>query len=63
VPVVATVSEAAGVGHVPARDAVVLDTDTLGVGVQCSENSNADDFSKNLMRALRGQVRDLGAVS
>ena len=34
VPVVATVSEAAGVGHVLSCDAVVLDTDTLGVGVQ-----------------------------
>jgi len=32
VPVVATVSEAAGVGHVMAVDAVVVDTDTLGVG-------------------------------
>ena len=34
VPVVATVSEAAGVGHVLAVDAVVVDTDTIGVGVQ-----------------------------
>ena len=51
VPVVATVLEAAGVGHVLAADAVVVDTDTLGVGVQWSENSNADDFSKNLIRA------------
>ena len=40
-------------GHVPARDAVVVDTDSLGVGVQWSENSNADDFSKNLIRARR----------
>jgi hypothetical protein len=51
VPIVATVSEAAGVGHVLATDAVVVDTDSLGVGVQWSENSNADDFSKNLIRA------------
>jgi hypothetical protein len=40
VPIVATVSEAAGVGHVLATDAVVVDTDTSGVGVQWSETSN-----------------------
>ena len=34
VPVVATVSEAAGVAHVLATDAVVVDTDSQGVGVQ-----------------------------
>ena len=34
VPVVATVSQAAGVGHVLGADAVVVDTDTIGVGVQ-----------------------------
>ena len=51
VPVVATVSEAAGVGHVLAADAVVVDTDTIGVGVQWSETSNTDDFAKNLIRA------------
>ena len=32
VPIVATVSEAAGVGHVLATDAVVVDTDSRGVG-------------------------------
>ena len=48
----ATVSQAAGVGHVLARDAVVVDTDTIGVGVQWSETSSADDLSKNLIRAL-----------
>ena len=37
VPIVATVSQAAGVGHVLARDPVVVDTDTIGVGVQWSE--------------------------
>ena len=42
-----TVSEAAGVGHVLATDAVVVDADSQGVGVQWSENSNADDWSKN----------------
>ena len=51
VPIVATVSEAVGVGHVLATDAVVLDTDTIGVGVQWSETSNTDDFAKNLIRA------------
>ena len=51
VPIVSTVSQAAGVGHVLARDAVVVDTDTIGVGVQWSETSSADDFSKNLIRA------------
>ena len=40
-----------GVGHVLATDAVVVDTDSQGIGVQWSENSNADDFSKNLIRA------------
>ena len=50
-PIVATVSEAAGVAHVLATDAVVLDTDTQGVGVQWSETSNSDDFAKNLIRA------------
>ena len=30
VPIVATVSEAAGVGHVLATDAVVVDTDSQG---------------------------------
>ena len=50
VPVVARVSKAAGVGHVLATDAVVVDTDTIGVGVQWSETSNSDDFAKNLIR-------------
>ena len=51
VRVVTTVSQAAGVGHVLAVDAVAVDTDSQGIGVQWSENSNADDFSKNLIRA------------
>ena len=51
VPIVATVSQAAGVGHVPVLDAVALDADKLGVGVQWSETSNTDDFAKNLIRA------------
>ena len=53
VPVVATVSEAAGVGHVLSCDAVVLETGHAGcrgavVGVLLRY---ADDFSKNLIRA------------
>ena len=34
-----------------ATDAVVVDMDTIGVGGQWSESSNADDFSKDLIRA------------
>ena len=59
-PIVATVSETAGVAHMLGTDAVVLDTDTIGVGVQWSETSNSDDFAKNLIQA-RCEVRDLGA--
>jgi hypothetical protein len=51
VPVVATVGEAAGVGHVLATDSVALDTDTRGVDVQYSENATADSFGKNLVFA------------
>ena len=58
VPIVATVSEAAGVGHVLAVDAVVVDTDSQGVGVQWSETPNSDDFAEEPHpRALRGSVR------
>ena len=69
VPLVATVSEAAGVGHVLATDVVVVDTDSRGVGVQWSETSNSDDFAKNLIRArVRGRfgtsvLSPLGVVS
>ena len=51
VPIASTVSEAAGVAYVLAQDAAVVDTDSQGIGVQWSENSNADDFSKNLIGA------------
>jgi len=51
VPIVATVSQAAGVGHGLVLDAVALDADKLGVGVQWSETSNTDDFARNLIRA------------
>lgn len=51
VPVVVSVAQAAGVSHTVARDAVALDTDTTGTGVQWSEQSNAEDWSRNLIRA------------
>ncbi|MBX8689176.1 phage major capsid protein [Mycobacterium sp. 20091114027_K0903767] len=51
VPIATTVAQAAGVGHVLARDAVRLDVDTQGVQLTWSETSNADDFAKNLTRA------------
>ena len=52
VPIVVTTSQtAAAVGHVLARYAVLVDTDDQGVAGTWSENSNADDFSKNLIRA------------
>jgi hypothetical protein len=35
------------VAHVLAGDSVVINTDSLGVRFQWSENSNADSFSKN----------------
>ena len=66
-PIVATVSEAAGVAHVLATDAVAVDTDSQGVGVQWSETSNSDDF--DLIRArCEGQfgtsvLSPLGVVS
>ena len=50
VPVVATVSEAAGVGQRAGRRCGGP-TDSLVVGVQWSETSNTDDFAKNLIRA------------
>lgn len=51
VPIATTTSQDVGVGHVLAADAVVLDTDTQGVGVLWSETSNATDFAENLIRA------------
>jgi len=50
VPIVATVSQAAGVGHVLARDAVVIPTPSAS-GWSGRRHSSADDFSKNLIRA------------
>ena len=51
VPVVVTNSEAPLVAHVLAADAVALDTDTLGVQVEYSQNSTADSFSRNQIQA------------
>lgn len=51
VPVVVGVSQTAGVSHTVAKGAVALDVDQQGTGVQWSETSNADDWSKNLIRA------------
>ena len=44
----ATVSQAAGAGHALARDAVVVDADSQGVGVQWSENSADDALEETL---------------
>lgn len=51
VPLAVTNSQAAAVAHVLAVDAVTVETDTLGVQVQYSENSTADSFSKNQIQA------------
>ena len=51
VPVVVSNAQAAGVGHAVAIDAVGLDSDNQGISVTWSETSNADDWSKNLIRA------------
>lgn len=46
-PIAVTVSQEVGVGHVIAADAVVLDIDAQGVGVQWSENAGAETFLRN----------------
>jgi hypothetical protein len=51
VPIATTIAQAAGTGHVLARNAVAVDVDHLGVQLTWSETSNADDFSRNLNRA------------
>jgi HK97 family phage major capsid protein len=51
VPIATTISQTAGVGHVLAGGAVMVDTDNLGVQLTWSETSNATDFSQNLTRA------------
>lgn len=49
-PVVVTPSQAVGVSHTLAQDAVGLDTDGR-VEITWNESSNSDDWSKNLLRA------------
>jgi len=56
VPIAVSVSATAGVGHVLAADSVVVDTDATGVQVMWSEQSNSDDWAKNLTR-LRVECR------
>lgn len=51
VPIATTIAQTAGVGHVIADGAVALDVGTPGVEIIWSETSNADDFSKNSIRA------------
>lgn len=51
VPIVITTEATVGVGHTLAAGAAGLDTDTQGVTIAWSETSNADDWSKNLIRA------------
>lgn len=51
IPVTLTVAQTAGTAHTLATGAVGLNTDSQGVSVTWSENSNADDWSKNLIRA------------
>jgi hypothetical protein len=50
VPVVVSNAEAVGVSHAVGSGGVGLDTDTAGVQVAWSETSNADDWSKNMIR-------------
>jgi hypothetical protein len=47
VPAVVAVAQAAGVSHTVAKDAVALDTDTTGTGVQWSETATVDSFAPN----------------
>lgn len=51
VPLVVTNSQAAAVAHVLAVDAVSVETDTLGVQIDYSENSTGDSFSRNQIQA------------
>ena len=48
---VVSIAQAVGVAHALASGAVALDTDTSGVQIAWSETSNADDWSKNLIRS------------
>ena len=51
IPVTTTNAQTAGVAHTLATGAVGLNTGSEGVQIAWSETSNADDFSRNLIRA------------
>jgi hypothetical protein len=62
VPVVVAVAQAAGVSHTVAKEAVALDTDTTGTGVQWSENAGCrrrrfdcvgDDMKVTVTKGIR----------
>lgn len=50
VPLVSSVTQTAGVSHTLAAESVALDTDG-SVDIEWSKESNAEDFSRNLLRA------------
>ena len=50
IPVTTTVAATAGTGWVLGSGAVAINTDSQGVQVSWSETSNADDWSRNLIR-------------
>lgn len=47
IPIAVTVSQEVNVAHVLAAGSVVLDVDSLGVGVMWSENAGAETFARN----------------
>jgi HK97 family phage major capsid protein len=51
VPITVTNAQTGGVAHTLASGSVGLNTDSQGVQIAWSETSNADDWSKNLIRA------------
>ena len=51
IPITVTNAQTAGVAHTLAQVAVGLNVDSQGVQITWSETSNADDWSKNLIRA------------
>jgi HK97 family phage major capsid protein len=51
IPITVTNAQTAGVAHTLAQGAVGLNTDSQGVQIAWSETSNADDWSRNLIRA------------
>ncbi len=50
-PIVVANVETQGTAHVLASGAVGVDTDQLGILIEWTQTSNADDFAKNLVRA------------